>query len=275
MGLPVCIYAIDGITDREIDELEQWENSRNAVGSGKMAGQDEGGCRAAGRAMRRRYMRWNRTLRGIRKRMQKEEKLKMTGVSEDALLFCSWKRGGISAELLLRFYRHCYRQNVLVFRAEQLIVLDRRTEGCEETAPAAEEETPALVWVREPETESPDTAGPEREVLQEIYTTFNYATIVTCRAAAWQEFADMAYEEYGLSVRCAPDNETLTFRNRKTLILDFGLRERACSGNFPPDSVYMDLYPSYDKGDAVAAECGRIPYISLWNALDTLGKDGV
>ena len=103
MGLPVCVYAIDGITDREIDELEQWENSR----------------KAAGRAMRRRYMRWNRTLRGIRKRMQKGEKLNMTGVSEDALLFCSWRRGGISAELLLRFYRHCYRENVLVFRDPQ------------------------------------------------------------------------------------------------------------------------------------------------------------
>ncbi len=277
LELPVCIYAIDGITDREIDELERWENGRTAAGSGKTAGQAGNGRWAAERTVRRRYIRWNRTLRSIRKRLQRKETLQMTGAPQDAALFCSWKRGGASAELLLRFYRHCYRENVLVFRAEQLIVLDgwAAEADCAETASDADGETPALVWVREPERDNAEMAGEEREVLQEIYTTFNYATIVTGRPAAWQEFADMAYEEYGLSVRCVSDSRTLTFRERKTLIVDFGMTIKACSSNFPPDSVYMDLYPAYDRTAAAAAEWGGIPYISLWNALDTLGKDGV
>lgn len=245
LGFPIVEYKIEGIGEEEAAELEA--DTERGAGKGNLL---------PVRERRSRRIRWNRTLKKIKKQIQKNEMRKMTGMSGDAFLFCGWREYRYPPELMCAFYKSCYENNVFVLRAEQLIFLD-----------GWEEEEGDRLWR--------ELDDPELAFLSEIYTTYNYLTIVTDRAAFWQEFTEEAYEEYGLSVRRTEDGENVTFREKKTLIVDLGREMRKCCGNFPPGSVYLDFRETYDKTRGIFEKCGEIPRLSLRNALDTVRKDTV
>jgi len=197
-------------------------------------------------------IRLDRTLKKIKKQIEKKEM--QTG---DAFLFCGWREHSYPPELISAFYRDRYRKNMFVFRAEQLILLDGWEKG------------------EEDERFRMDTEDTELTFVSEIYSTFNYATIVTEREDFWQGFVETAYEEYGLSVRCAGDGRNLIFRNKKTLVADLSGKAKECCRNLPADSVYMDFRESAEKSRSISAKRGEIPYLSVRNALDTALKDTV
>lgn len=205
--------------------------------------------------------RFRRTLRKIKKRIQRREMQRVARTSQSAFLFCQWEDCVFPAELLVNFYRQCQEENVFVFRAEQLIFID----GWER--PEGEEESRSIAW--------DGNNGEEMTFMSEIYSTYNYVTIVTQRWEAWRGFVETAYEEYGLSVRCVADSARLTFRDKATLIIDLYHGGPDCYRCFPGNSVYMDLRESSGKQRIISAKCGEIPYISLRNSLDTTLKDTV
>lgn len=290
-------YGIEGITEEEILALERISDD----------GRQGRRSRTQDRKQRRRQRRWKRTLRHIKQELRKKEMQNRTGRPEGAFLFCSWKEECFPTEMLLRFYRDCCKENLFVLRAEQLIFLDGWEKPVErpmlwslqeeeigeaseagkederEGALALEERPEEAYGMEAYEAEAYDMdTEPEMEMedrelafLSEVYHVYNYATIVTDRPKAWEEFAEMAYEEYGLSVRCVRDGGMLSFPDKKTLIVDMGRRGRRCMRNFPRDSVYMDMWWTRDKRRRIAAKCGKIPYVSLRNLLDTALRDGV
>lgn len=264
LEIPVKGYGISGISDGDVAILKKLEKQGKLTGRQASLDCAEQKPAAADSRDRKRVLqqcRFDRTLRKIKKELQKNEMQNVTGLSEDAFLFCSWEEKRFPTELMLSFYQSCRKENLFVFRAEQLIFLD----GWE-----ADEENS---WL-EGELGG-DRNWPALTVMEEIYTTYNYVTIVTARAKAWQAFVELAYEEYGLSVRCVGDNDSLTFRDKKTLVVDLDGTGKRCIRNFPESSVYLDMHRTKEKGRRIAAKCGKIPYLSLRNALDTLLRDGV
>lgn len=245
LDFPIVEYKIEGIGEEEAAELEA--DGESGDGKEKLL---------PARERKSRRIRWNRTLRKLKRQIQKREMQKMTGMSGNAFLFCGWREHRYPPELMCAFYKSCYENNVFVLRAEQLIFLD-----------GWEAEEGDRLWQ--------ELDDPELMFLSEIYTTYNYLTIVTDRTAFWQEFAEEAYEEYGLSVRRTVDGENVTFREKKTLVVDLGREVRKCCGNFPSGSVYLDLRETYDKTRGIFEKCGEIPRLSLRNALDTVRKDTV
>lgn len=210
-------------------------------------------------AEKKRDRRLAATLRKLHQRLQKKEERQkrglarkkemsnMTLMSEETFLFCRWRDVLFPSELLIRFYEESRRGNPLVLRAEQLIVLDGFQDG----------------------------STKEMTLVSQIYASYNYITIVTHRAEAWETFADTAYEEYGISVRRVCDAAGLRFREKRTLILDLSFAMPKCRRAFPKDSVYMDLGGGDDKKRRLSVKCAQIPYLSLYNALDTAMKDTV
>lgn len=240
---PVSGYGIKGPDAAEIAALPE---------SGNRKEQQRGGWR-----------RLRRTLKKIEKRMQKKEMQKMTRMSQNAFLFFQWEDCIFPAELLLGFYENCRKENVFVFRAEQLIFLD----GWEPPQEKGEEAGREIEW--------DESENVEMTFMSGIYSTYNYVTIVTRRKEAWETFVDTAYEEYGLSVRCTADSGNLTFREKATLVVDLCRSGRDCCRAFPKSSVYMDLREDRDKMHQISVKCREIPYISLRNTLDTMLKDTV
>ncbi len=267
LDIPVEGYGIRGITEQEIGKQQQAAEAEQKQNGNRQ--KDAGASAVPGRSESRQRRRLQRTFRNIRKAIQKKESQSrdkqrkevrnMTTLSENAFLFYSWQEELLPAELMLAYYRRSQRENLLVFRAEQLIFVDGRKESGENGE--------SSLWEM--------SGDPQLTIMEEIYASFNYVTIITERAEAWQEFAEDAYEEYGLSVRCVRDNAGLTFREKKTLILDTAKDGCRCMGNFPPESVYLDLLRTKNKSRRIAVRCGRIPYLSLHNALDTVLRDGV
>lgn len=184
-----------------------------------------------------------KTLIKLKKLIQKREMQKSAG--GDAFLFCAWEEGGYPTELLEKYYAWQRKEAEAVHRAEQLIVLDGD--------------------------------GIEQEVtfVSQICGEYNYVTVVTERSEAWEALSENCYEEFGLSIRCVSDDVRLCFREKRTLILDWGERGRKCLRNLPKDSVYMDFYRVEGKRHAISVKCRKIPYLSPHNALDTLLKDTV
>lgn len=268
-------YGIEGITEEEILTLEK-AKAREAL---EKNSENVRGSRQRDRKQRRQQRRWDRTLGRIRQELRKKEMQDRTGRSEDAFLFCSWKEEIFPVEMLLRFYQDCCKENLFVLRAEQLIFLDGWEKPVEKPMVWSLQEEESREVITEGDWEQPeDYMGmEERELvfLSEVYHVYNYATIITDRPRAWEAFTEMAYEEYGLSVRCVRDSSLLSFPDKKTLIVDMGKMGKQCMRNFPGDSVYMDMWWTRDKRRRIAAKCGKIPYLSLRNLLDTALRDGV
>ena len=267
LDIPVEGYGIRGPGD---DDMRLWQQMQE-TGAGKGETKEKQSDLPAPelRKRKRQQRRMNGTIRHIRKAMcgkysgrsegQRREVRDVTYMSEKAFLFYSWQEELFPTELMLAFYRHCHQENLLVFRAEQLIF------AVGEVAP--QESGEAFAWGM--------SGDPYLTVMEGIYDSFNYVTIITEREAAWQGFIEEAYEEYGLSVRCVRDESRVTFREKKTLIVDMSREGSRCMGNFPPQSVYLDMMHTKSKSRRIAARCDKIPYISLHNALDTVLRDGV
>lgn len=251
LNIPVSAYAIVGPGTEELSVLEKADRPGMAEGVGDGSVARRGGLKRS-RHESCKACRYRRTLKTIKKQIQRKEMQTMTNWSDDAFLFFQWKDCMYPASLLLQFYRKCRQENAAVRQAQQLIFLDG--------------------WEMSKET---DGGEAEMTFMSEIYTTYNYVTIVTERKEAWQEFVQAAYEEYGLSVRCVNDSPDITFREKETLILDMCRREKGCYRSFPGSSVYMDLRESRDKRYRISVKCRGIPYVSLRNALDTALKDTV
>ncbi len=238
LDMPLGAYAVGGVSAAEIRRLLE---GKGETGRGRL--------------------RLARTLRGIKRRIQKENG---RGVAERALLLYEWDDWEIPLELALRFYRFCQNDNLFVLRAEQLILLD----GWEE----AENERDPFDWRREAERGNERSEIP---FLFAVYQSYNYVTVVTKRPEAWRELEEEAYEEYGLSIRCVNDDRNLMFREKKTLIVDMGGRCADCCRNFPKESIYMDLHETPSKRHGLLVKCGKLPRLSLHNALDTILEDTV
>ena len=265
LGFSIVEYRIEGIGEEEAAVLEAdpgetirktYLQRTGAVGQEHTGQKDMRQQVLAVGERKSRRIRWNRTLQKIKRQIQKREMQKMTGLSGDAFLFCGWREYKYPLELMAAFYKSCYESNMFVLRAEQLIFLD-----------GWEEEEGDRLWQMFDDL--------ELAFLSAIYTTYNYLTIVTDSKEFWREFTVEAYEEYGLSVRLAEDGRKLTFRDKKTLVVDLGKRIKDCCENFPPDSVYLDFRETYDKTREISVKCGRIPLLSLRNVLDTALKDTV
>lgn len=275
LEIPVKGYGILGMTDDDVVMLKKLEKQNRQQGT-LDASNEKVPARDCGMDRRRKLWqcRFDRTLRKIKKELQKKEMQNVTGL--DAFLFCSWEEVRFPTELILSFYWSCRKDNLFVFRAEQLIFLDgwemQKESLWTEEVP---DDTISMDRAAPDDTIGMDRNAPELTVMEAIYTTYNYVTIVTARMEAWQAFVEMAYEEYGLSVRCARDSESLTFRDKKTLVVDLARSGKRCIRNFPESSVYLDMHWTKEKRRRIAAKCGKIPYLSLWNALDTLQRDGV
>lgn len=192
--------------------------------------------------------RWNRTLKKLKKRVQKREMQMGSAEADDAFLFCSWQEGTYPAELLVRYYEEQRRGVRAVWEAEQLIVLDG--------------------------------AGMENETLEkmtflsQICGAYNYAVVLTQHPEEWEALAEHCCTEYGLPLRIAAD-EGVAFREKKTLVIDWGSERSRCLRKLPEGSVYMDFYRSASKRHAICVKCRKILYLSLCNALDTVLKDTV
>lgn len=255
LGIPVTAYAVMGLTAADILRLER-NGRQSAVAQDGRRVERMRPKKAASRYEKSSYRRLCRTLRKINRRISRKEQ-KTTEMSEKNFIVCQWEDCILPPELLIHFYRKCQEENIFVFRAQQLIFVD----GWKQSAEAEQR----MEWDRNDE--------PELRLMREIYSTYNYATVVTQREEFWQEFAETAYEEYGLSVRCTQDDRNLRFREKPTLIVDMCRDGAKCCRNFPQSSVYMDLRESGDKMRRISAKCREIPYISLRNALDTVLKD--
>ena len=220
LEIPVKGYGILGMTDDDVVMLKKLEKQNRQQGT-LDASNEKVPARDCGMDRRRKLWqcRFDRTLRKIKKELQKKEMQNVTGL--DAFLFCSWEEVRFPTELILSFYRSCRKDNLFVFRAEQLIFLDgwemQKESLWTEEVP---DDTISMDRAAPDDTIGMDRNAPELTVMEAIYTTYNYVTIVTARMEAWQAFVEMAYEEYGLSVRCARDSESLTFRDKKTLVVD-------------------------------------------------------
>ncbi len=196
-----------------------------------------------GKDVREAGCREQKTLVKLKKRIRKREMQEST--DGDAFLFCAWEEGGYPTELLEKYYAWQRKELEAVYGAEQLIVLD------------GEEIVQEVTFV------------------SQICGEYNYVTVVTERAEVWEALSENCYEEFGLSIRCVSDDVRLRFREKRTLILDWGERGRKCLRNLPEDSVYMDFYRAEGKRHVISVKCRKIPYLSPHNALDTLLKDTV
>lgn len=240
-------------------------------------------------AEKKRDRRLAATLRKVHQKLQKKEERQkreitrkkgtsnMTLMSEETFLFCRWRDVLFPAELLLRFYEERRSGDPFVLRSEQLIVLDGFQDR-EENMPFSETSQEAFPgsWAEgRGFADWNDSMTPEMTLVSQIYASYNYITIVTRRAEVWEAFADTAYEEYGISVRLVCDAAGLHFREKRTLILDLSFEMPKCWRAFPKDSVYMDLGGGDDKKRRLSVKCAQIPYLSLYNALDTAMKDTV
>lgn len=215
------------------------ENGNRPGISGKRTAQRISEKRAVQRA--------ERTLEKLKKQIRKREMQGMPGESRNAFLFLAWEEGDYPPDLLTHYYTWQRKENAAVRQAEQLIVLD-----CQQ--PEADE---IMTFV------------------SQICGDYNYVTIVTERKEVWEPVAEEGYEEYGVSLRCVSDNARLCFREKKTLVLDWGKDSRKCLRNLPKDSVYMDFYRAEGKRHVISVKCREIPYLSPHNALDTVLKDTV
>jgi len=248
LGFPVMAFQVEGISPARAAALEE---ERDLGGKGSVGKRGRGAVLKNGSGRQER-VRYRRTLEKVRKLLYGRGGLKAEGREEDIFILCQWRPRRYPGQLLRSFYENCRAENGFVLRAEQLIWLDGQEAGPE---PGVEE--------------------PEMTFMSEIYGDYNYVTIITRREEAWQKFVETAYEEYGLSVRCTRDSAHVTFREKKTLIVDLDCELKKCCRNFPSDSVYMDLCESREKARGIAAKCGRIPLLSLHNALDTVLRDTV
>lgn len=249
---PMTAYCIGGL---DAASLASYEKSNS-----------DGKCRAE----KKRDRRLSNTLRKLNQKLQKEERLQsgrsfrrtdrsnMTFMSENTFLLYEWRDCICPSELLLRFYEDCRRNSAFIRKAEQLIFLDGGNGESEGRFAELQNDT-----------------EPEMTLVSEIYAVYNYITIVTERKEIWQEFTELAYEEYGLSVRCVCDSAGLTFREKKTLIIDLRKQLAKCHRSFPKESIYMDLRENVDKEHRISVKCAQIPHLSLYNALDTVLKDTV
>ncbi len=255
-GFPVSGYAIRGLSAAlaaAFDKARQRRFLRTVRAVVRRIRKDERRRTTVGRI--RKDERCRTTVRHGQKEGWRRIKARRTEIlADEVFLFCQWESCGYPSELLLRFYLKCRQENRAAYQAQQLIVLDA-----------------------EPGDDEDRATGREKELtfLQEIYADYNYMTIVTGREEIWRAFAEAAYEEYGLTVRCVRDGADVTFREKKTLIMDLCSERRECCRNFPKESLYLDMHQSQEKMRGIHVKCREIPYISLLNVLDTALKDTV
>lgn len=159
-----------------------------------------------------------------------------------AFLFCTWEQRPYPAELVLAFYKELYRMRQAVREAQQLILFDG--EGAYSFA-------------------------------QSVYSAFNYMTVITDCPKDWEAFAETAYEESGLSVRCITELKGIKLSNKKTLAVDFCKSAKKGLTGLPADCIYLDFCEDEDKRRRIGVKCPKTSYISLYNALDTALKDTV
>lgn len=183
-------------------------------------------------------------MKKVNKLLQKKEMIEVTSVSQKTFLFYSWEDCDYPAELMEAYYREQYEENPAIMRAEHLLVLDSGMES-------------------------------GVELVSSIYQTYNYVTIVTDCPNKWDMLMEEAYEEYGLSIRCVSDGKDLSFYDKTTLIVDLRKTLIGCWRQFPKESIYMDFCESPEKRRWIFVKCGKFPYISLRNTLDTILRDGV
>lgn len=263
LGWPVSAYTVVGTDPASFASYEKSNGVENAG------------------AEKNRDRRIAATLRKVHQKLQKWETVQkkgtqnMTRMSEDVFLFYRWRDVTFPAELLLRFYEECRRSDPFVLRAEQLIFLDGFRGGEDDTPEIGTAADAFDVSRTENEgfADWGDRIEPEMTLMSEIYASYNYITVVTRRAESWEPFADMAYEEYGISVRRIRDDAALRFREKRTLIVDLFHEMPKCWRAFPKESVYMDFGGGGDKKRRLSVKCAQIPYLSPHNALDTAMKD--
>lgn len=252
LGYTLEGWQIGGLSGREAARLWQglWEENKT-----------EHTRIEAGTACRRERSRLFKTLKKIEKRMkieeikQREMRAKTDGRSA-AFLFLGWEVPEYPYALLKRFYEKYRAQDERAKAAEQLILIDGGN-GTDTFHVALEE------------------ADKEMTLVSEICGTYNYVTIITERAEAWDELKEHAYMEYGLSIRCGRDGKELHFLEKRTLIVDFGQESPKCCKNYPKQSIYMDFVGTEEKKRVISVKCREIPYLSVRNALDTALKDKV
>lgn len=193
--------------------------------------------------------RWQKTLKKLKKRIQKKEMQSASRADREAFLFCTWEEGAYPAELLARYYEWQRRGIFAVRNAEQLVILDG--EGMEE------EYFDKMTFV------------------SQLCGAYNYAVVITRRGEVWEALAEHCYNEYGLALGILNDDGKVHFREKKTLVLDWGKNGKKCLSDIPKGSVYMDFYHSPSKRHAIWVKCREIVYLSPYNALDTVLKDTV
>lgn len=250
LGYTLEGWQIGGLSGREAALL--WQDAQGEKRDGVQT--------KAGAAYRKKRSRLMRTLRKIEKQRKceckKGEMLAGTDRQNAAFLFLGWEVPEYPYALLKRFYEKCRAQDERAKAAEQLILIDGGN-GTDTFHVALEETDREMTFV------------------SEICGTYNYVTIITERAEAWDELKEHAYMEYGLSIRCGRDGKELHFLEKRTLIVDFGQESPKCCKNYPKQSIYMDFIGTEEKKRVISVKCREIPYVSVRNALDTALKDKV
>ena len=106
LEIPVKGYGILGMTDDDVVMLKKLEKQNRHQGT-LDASNEKVPARDCGMDRRRKLWqcRFDRTLRKIKKELQKKEMQNVTGL--DAFLFCSWEEVRFPTELILSFYWSC------------------------------------------------------------------------------------------------------------------------------------------------------------------------
>lgn len=250
LGYALEGWQLSGLSSREAETL--WQGAQ-----GEKRDSVHTKAEAAYRRKRRRLM---RTLQKIENRWKSEgnkgEMLAGADRQNTAFFFLGWELPDYPYALLKRFYERCRVQDRRAKMAEQLILIDGEHD--------ADIFHVAL-----------EDAEKEMTFVSEICGSYNYVTIITERAEAWNELKEWAYMEYGLSIRCSSDGKELHFLDKRTLIVDFSPESRKCCKHYPKQSVYLDFAETEEKKRMISVKCREIPYLSVRNALDTALKDKV
>lgn len=190
------------------------------------------------------WKKWERTLRKLQRRHRKAvsragRSPEAAESAEDGRLLCSWENPAFPLSMIEQFYR---------------------------------ERQAALRIERDGDTEQLILVEPEPAFLEGAYASYNYITVVTDWAAAYEELRERIYQDSGLLLRCREDEAQLHFPQKPALVLD--MRKRAsqppdCYRNLPAGSVYLDMAENGEKRRRLYAKCREIRYFSLGNALDT------
>lgn len=194
----------------------------------------------------------HREVARLQKTLQKIEKLRRKKGAQEGTEIFRWEIPNYPLELLREFYHQCRKKYQTAGEAEQLIFLE-------------DKESPLFL----------EEIDKEMTLMSEIYSSYNYVTIITGRKKAWEELVCQAYEEYGLSIRCISEEKEVRFGEKKTLIVDMSRGQHSCWKRLPKDSVYLDFCMTEEKRRRILVKCGEIPYLSIRNALDTALRDTV